>query len=157
MSPNSLFVDSNIIMNKTSIAKTFSNFIVNVGSNLPSKIPKVNNPFCKYLKKELLNSLFINPVKDTEIEKLIKNLHHNKSLGPCSIPVKILRNHSNDLKQPLAFLRNLSMQQGVFPKVLKNARVTHIFKKDNPQIHSNYRHISVLSVFSKLYEKCMYS
>ena len=26
--------------------------------------------------------ILINPVKDTEIEKLIKNLNHNKSLGP---------------------------------------------------------------------------
>ena len=156
-SPNSLFVDTNIIANKTSVAETFNNFLVNVGSNLPSKIPKAKNTFCKYLKKRISNSFFINAVKDNEIEKLIKNLNHNKSLGPCSIPVKILKNHANDLKQPLAFLINLSFQQGVFPEALKNARVTPIFKKDNPQIPSNYHPISVLSVFSKLYEKCMYS
>ena len=71
--------------------------------------------------------------------------------------MKILKNHPDDLKQPLAFMINLSFQQGVFPEALKNARVTPIFKKDNPQIPSNYRPISVLSVFSKLYEKCMYS
>ena len=33
----------------------------------------------------------------------MKNLNHNKSLGPCSIPVKILKNQANDLKQTLAF------------------------------------------------------
>ena len=51
--PNSLFVDSDIIANKTSITETFNNFFVNVDSNLASKIPKAKNPFCKYLKKEL--------------------------------------------------------------------------------------------------------
>ena len=35
--------------------------------------------------KTLLNSFFINPVKDTEIKKLIKNLNHSKSLDACSI------------------------------------------------------------------------
>ena len=76
--------------------------------------------------------ILINPVKDTEIEKLIKNLNHNKSLGPWSIPVEILKNHVNDLKQPLALLINLSFQPGVFLEALKTARVTTIFKKDNP-------------------------
>ena len=52
---------------------------------------------------------------------------------------------------------NLSFQQGVFLEALKTATVALIFKKDNPQILSNYRPISVLPVFSKLYQKCMYS
>ena len=64
--------------------------------------------FGKYHKKGVLKSFFINPFKDNEIEKLIKILNHNKSLCLCSIPVKILKNHGNDLKQPLAFLTNLS-------------------------------------------------
>ena len=71
----------------------------------------------------------------------MKTLNHKKSLGPCSIPVKILKNYVNDLKQHLAFFINLSFQQGLFPEALKTARVTHIFKKDNPQIPSNYRPI----------------
>ena len=42
---------------------------------------------------------------------------------------------------------NTSIQQGIFPEALK---------KEDPQLPSNYRPMSVLSVFSKLYEKCMY-
>ena len=71
-------------------------------------------------QKRVLNSFFSNPVKNTEIEKLIKILNHNKSLGPCSIPVF--------LKKPLTFLINLSFQQGTFPEALKTARVTPNFK-----------------------------
>ena len=52
---------------------------------------------------------------------------------------------------------NLSFQQGIFPEALKTAKVTPIFKKECPQLSSKYRRIFVLSVFSKLYEKCMYS
>ena len=60
------------------------------------------------LKKRGLNSFFINTVKFTEIKELIKNLNYNKNLGPRSILLKILKNHTNVLKQPLVFLIKLS-------------------------------------------------
>ena len=101
-------------------------------------------------------SFFINPVQESEIEKLINNLNKNKSVGPCSIPIKILQSHVDTLKQPWTYLINVSFQQGIFPEALKSARVTTILKKEDIQCPSNYRHISVLSIFSKLYEKCMY-
>ena len=77
-----------------------------------------------YLRKSVVNSFFINPVQESEIEKLINNLNQNKSLGPCSIPVKILQNHVDALKQPLTYLINFSFQQGIFPEALKTARAT---------------------------------
>ena len=97
-----------------------------------------------------MNLFFINPVQESEIEKLISNLNQNKSLDPCSISVEILQNHVDILKQPFTYLINLSFQQGIFPEALKTARVTPIFKTEGPQLPSNYRPIVVLSVFSKL-------
>ena len=111
----------------------------------------------KHLRKSVADSFFINPVQESEIEKLINSLNQNKSLGPCSIPLKILQNHVDVLKQPLTYLIKVSFQQGIFPEALKTARVTLFFKKENPKLPSNYHPISVLSVFSKLYAKCMYS
>ena len=97
-----------------------------------------------------MNTFFINPVQESEIEKLISNLNQNKSLDPCSISVEILQNHVDILKQPFTYLINLSFQQGIFPEALKTARVTPIFKTEGPQLSSNYRPVVVLSVFSKL-------
>ena len=51
-SRNCLFVNKNIVTNKTSIAEIFNNFLVNVDSNVTSKIAKVEKPCGKYLKKE---------------------------------------------------------------------------------------------------------
>ena len=56
----------------------------------------------------------------------------------------------------LAILVNESFQTGVFPDKLKVAKVTILHKKgatDNP---SNYRPISLLSIFSKMFEKIMH-
>ena len=150
-------VNGNVITNKNCIAEIFNNFFVNVGSNLASRIPKGKRPFKTYLRKIAVNSFFINPVQESEIEKLISNLNKNKSLGPRSVPIKILQNHVDVLKQPLTYSINFSFQQVIFPEALKTARVTPIFKKEDPLLPSNYRPISALSVFSKLYGKCMYS
>ena len=53
----------------------------------------------------------------------------------------------------MTYLISLSFQEDIFPEALKTARVIPIFKKEGL---SNYCPISILSVFSKLYEKCAY-
>ena len=78
---------------------------------------------------EIFNDFFVN-VQILHLEYLNKN----KSLGPYSIPVKILQNLGDVLKQPLTYLINLSFQQGIFPEALKTAIVTPIFKKEDPQL-----------------------
>ena len=89
------------------------------------------------------DAFFISPVQESKIEKLTNNLNQNKSFASCSIPVKVLQKYADVFKQPLTFLINLSFQQGVFPEALKTARVTPILKKEDHQLPSNYRPISV--------------
>ena len=45
---------------------------------------------------------------------------------------------------------------GVFPSVLKTAKVVPVFKKDSKLDYSNYRPISLLSNIEKILEKLMY-
>jgi hypothetical protein len=42
---------------------------------------------------------------------------------------------------------------GVFPDSLKKAQVTPLHKKNDPLSKTNYRPVSVLPVFSKIFEK----
>ena len=83
-------------------------------------------------------------------------LNSNKSVGPKSLPIKILKSHIDSLAKALAAIINISFKEGKFPTALLLAKVTPVFKKDDPQLCSNYRPISVLSIFSKINEKCMY-
>ena len=41
----------------------------------------------------------------------------------------------------------------IFPNIEKDALVTPVFKKEDRQIKTNYRPISVLNVFSKIFER----
>ena len=60
------------------------------------------------------------------------------------------------LAKPLEILFNCSFSTGVVPKSFKIARVIPIFKKGSQMCVSNYRPISLLSIFNKIMEKLMY-
>ena len=48
------------------------------------------------------------------------------------------------------------MQEGVFPDKLKIGRITPIMKKGNPELLENYRPVSTLPIFGKIFEKVIY-
>ena len=73
----------------------------------------------------------------------------NKSAGPFSIPVGIFKLIKFILSKPLETVLNASFITGVVPDKFKIARVYSNV--------SNYRPISLLSIFSKVLEKLMYS
>ena len=58
---------------------------------------------------------------------------------------------------PLAYIWNLSLKQGVFPTEIKIANVLPLYKSDDPFCFNNYRPVSLLCVLSKVFEKIMYN
>ena len=103
-----------------------------------------------------MNSFFISPITHSEIEDIIISLKNGKSTGPFSIPVKLLKLVKSDISRPLACIFNESITLGTFPDKLKWARVIPVHKKGAHNYPSNYRPISLLSVFGKLFEKLMF-
>ena len=59
------------------------------------------------------------------------------------------------IAQPLSTIVNQSFEAGVFLEKLKIGKVNPIHKKDSSDNPSNYRPISILSVFSKIFGKLM--
>lgn len=56
--------------------------------------------------------------------------------------------------EPYTRIFSRSMETGVVPKDLKNAKIVPLFKTGDP---SNYRPISILPYFSKILEKLIYT
>ena len=48
---------------------------------------------------------------------------------------------------------NKFMKQGIFPDSIKIGKITPIYKKDNPELLENYRLVSTLPIFEKIFEK----
>ena len=71
-----------------------------------------------------------------------------------SVPLlKILKTHISPL---ISSLINDSFLCGIFPSKLKWAKAIPVFKKGSRQDKDNYRLISVLSTFSKIFEKAVF-
>ena len=91
-----------------------------------------------------------------EIEALTHFFQDGKAVGPYSIPIKLLKMISKQISVPLCIIVNDSFVSGIFPDKLKLAKVIILYKKDSKDNPTNYRPISLLSVFSKIIEKLLY-
>jgi len=83
------------------------------------------------------------------------SLSSTKASGPFSISASLLKTLTGFLSIPLQLLFNYSFSTGLVPHRFKVARVVPIHKKGFSYLVSNYRHISLLSIFNKLIEKLM--
>lgn len=85
------------------------------------------------------------------------SLKSTKSEGYDSISTKIIKSCRENLLHILTFLVNLSLEQGVFPEKLKYSIVKPVHKKGNVAVVTNYRPITLIPIFSKIFEKVMYT
>ena len=80
-----------------------------------------------------------------------------KANGPASIPSNALNIIKSEISAPLAEIFNLSFSTGIFPEVLKTAKVIPVYEnKGSTTDCSNYRPISLLSNLDKVLEKLIY-
>ena len=92
----------------------------------------------------------MSPTDKTEIENVISSLDSNKSVGPNSIPTKIMKLL---ISSQLSEIFNISFSSGVFPSILKTAKVIPIHKKYSKLDFSNYSPISLLSNIENFFER----
>ena len=109
-----------------------------------------------YLANPNLNYFFISPCTPSEVSSVIQALKNGKSPGPNGMPIKLLKILESHISVHLSCLINESFVRGIFPDKLKIAKVIPVFKKGLTTKMSNFRPISLLSIFSKIFEKVMY-
>jgi hypothetical protein len=98
--------------------------------------------------------MFLFDCTEEEVSKLIRELQNGKS---SDFPITVIKKTSHIISPKLALHFNHLMKIGKFPDKLKLGKITPIYKKDNEQLLENYRPISTLPVFGKLFEKIIYS
>ena len=73
------------------------------------------------------------------------------------IPISVINKTSNIISPILAHHFNHLMGTGKFPDVIKMGKITPVFKKKYEQLLKNYRPVSTLPIFGKIFEKIIYS
>ena len=79
-----------------------------------------------------------------------------KGSGPISIPLRLLKVAVDLILTPLSHIINISFATGVFPDILKVAKVLPLHKGGSTLDLNNFRPISLLSIFDKIIEKLMH-
>ena len=147
--------DGEIITDKKEIATRFNNFFVNIGPSLAAKITGNIPDFNKYLPDANPNSIFLQPVTTDEISKTTVSLKEGAA-GWDDMNAKSVKCIINVISDALCHICNLSLTEGVFPRELKLTKVIPIYKSNDAMSFTNYRPISLLSIFSQILEKIMY-
>ena len=163
----SFIIDDQLVKDQRQISNGFNMYFSSVAKKLNAKLcssrPSENsvnqetNPtksFNDYFDKRVSGSIFLIPCDKDEIEKTIKSFQNDKA---SDISISVLKKCSPLISCHLAGFFNFFMESGTFPKILKTGKITPVFKKGNPQIFDNYRPISLLPIFGKIFEKIIYS
>ena len=153
----SFIIDGRVVEERRIIANSFNKYFTSIASKLNEyeynlQIDPLPD-FTSYIKNSVDSSIFLTNCESSEIEDLIKELSSDKS---SDISIAVLKRISGIIAPLLSKFYNKFMSVGLFPDILKLAIVSPVYKKDDPQKLDNYRPISTLPVFSKLFEKLLY-
>src|SRR6266516_301111 len=147
-------IDSVLTNNKTTIVNSFNKYFSEIGPSLAQNIPSTNagSSLCNSIDL-LKDSIALIPTDCYEVESVIRNIKSSASSGVDMIPIAAIKSVSKTLAPILATLINHSFSKGIFPDALKISKITPILKTGAKSLLSNYRPISLLNSFSKVYEK----
>ena len=153
-----IFLEENgLISDPLKVANKFNDFYCNVAGKLCKKIPKVNNKFQDYLKNPNKNKLTLKETTPDEVVKIINDLDGKKSGDIYNISPDLVKLNGQVIAQVLTIIFNQSIIEGCFPRAMKVAKIIPIHKGDSALSVSNYRPISLLPIFSKIFERLIYN
>ena len=134
----------------------FSNIAPKIKSEISSRTTFDPGGTQGTLRSPSPNSIYIKPVTASEVQDVI-NLFKNKATLDTKIQPLKIANSCDNFTTVLAHVVNSSFEQGVFPQALKTAKVVPVHEGGSKTDIKNYRPISLLATFSKVFEKLMHN
>lgn len=142
----------------TQVANHFNKYFCTVADNLTKNLNSSKEKALEHLQ------VYCNRVKETvdfcevsqlEVKCVIAKLKSKTSKDLWHMSPKLLKSLSNAIVEPLTIVINECLQTGTFPDLLKIARVIPLHKKGCHKDIQNYRPVSLLPIFSKVFEKIL--
>ena len=147
-----LSVNGNIITNFKEKANLFNKYFSSQCNPLPndSKLPENQS----YITETKLSSF---DIEDEDICKIIKTLNVNKVHRHDKVFIKMLKLRHKSIVKPLSIIfKNRKLGKN-FPNLWKKANVVSIHKKGEKDLIKNYRPVSLLPIFGKIFERLIFN
>lgn len=146
--PGVITTDNALITDPQLIANAFGDYFSSV--------------FSAPLQQQALNSVLplldvrMSLITENEIDIAIRKLKNKSTCGIDNIPSFLVKDCRIVFIRPLFYLYNLIFSSSTYPDVWKVARITAIHKSGDPCLLNNYRPISILCCFSKVFELLLF-
>lgn len=138
---------------KKDMANHCNSFFANIGLEM---LKKIKDPIEEFqIQCNTLSSMFLKPVHENDIVMHIKSLKNNCAPGPDGIGSKLIKYLHIYLTKPLTHIINLIFKTATVPSSFKTSIITPIYKSGDKTKITNYRPISVINNFAKIFEKCL--
>ena len=156
--PTEIKIDEHNFTDLYDIANIFNDYFSDVANKFLSSSPTpLTQKYNTYNNNINPASIFLTPDTEHEIQAIIQKLKNKKSSGIDEISNVTAKICAESIVTPITDICNASLVSGTFPECYKIAKVKPILKKGNTHNIEKYRPISLLSTFSKILEKVMFS
>ena len=155
--PSYFKINGSLITDDKKIANSFNSYFCSLAENMNKSVDKRANKlsnFSEFLPNVEKSSLFLEDVTANEILEIISDLSNDKA---SDIPVVVIKHCNSVISPVLAKIFNLCIKDGLFPDSLKIDKITPVYKKGACDEIVNYRPVSILPIFGKIFEKVLYS
>ena len=129
-------------------------FFATVAESLIGELPD-NVLEDTYSVPHCIHSFFLTPVTYLDVADAIDCLKDSAATDVYGLNSKLVKGSKQFLVFPLTFLFNKCIEQGVFPDSFKTSKIIPIFKKGDKLDPTNYRPISIIPIFGKIFEKLL--
>ena len=145
-----LLVQERLITNFKEKALIFNNYFSSQCT------PLMNGSELPPLHFRTNNRISVFEITINEISDIMTGLNTKKAHGTDNISVNMIKLCGDHLCVPLKIIFDNILETGIFSNQWKQANVTPVHKKNNKQIITNYRPISLLPILSKVFERIIF-
>ncbi len=152
-------ISNNVVFNDpVLIANQLNLFFTSIAHEIVNNIHPTKQDHSSLINPPRIHNLSTfsfhdNPLTIKEITDAIDNLKPKNSVDLEGISTNFIKKISSAVLKPLYFIFSSSFKDGIVPSQFKISKIIPLFKSGCVTSPDNYRPISLLSSFSKVFEK----
>ena len=151
-----LVMDGRTLIGPKEICNGFNKHFATARKHVQDTIPEVTNSNSFEPIHQCKSNFKFKLLTEMRLCHIVSKMPAKLSCGIDGISNMLLKQLISVLKGPLCTILNMSLKQGIFPDLMKIAKVIPLHKGGLCDVPDNYRPISLLPVFSKILEKAVY-